>query len=151
MPHFWDRISQNWPQCAGVGQRQFLRGHYKMVGNVSISISSLLPNTQKSTCSRYVRIFVFIKVSQCPEMILNKIEKTFNKTYTGLKSFFQRFQICFSQNPSCKGTESTSQATVPNWPNSGCIGCTAQPVDSVPLLTARILRKIGLESPKKTL
>ena len=46
--------------------------------------------------------------SQCPEMILNKIEKTFYKTYTGLKSFLQRFQICFSQNPSCKGMESTS-------------------------------------------
>ena len=46
--------------------------------------------------------------TQCAEMILNKIEKTFNKTFTGLKSFLQRFQICFSQNPSCKGTESTS-------------------------------------------
>ena len=47
-------------------------------------------------------------VTQCAEMILNKIEKTFNKSYTGLKSFLQRFQICFSQNPSCKGMESTS-------------------------------------------
>ena len=45
--------------------------------------------------------------AQCPELILNKIGKTFNKTYTGLKSFLQRFQICFSQNPSCKGMEST--------------------------------------------
>ena len=35
---------------------------------------------------------------QCPEMILNKFEKTFNKTYTGLMSFLQRFQICFAQN-----------------------------------------------------
>ena len=46
--------------------------------------------------------------AQCHGIILNKIEKTFNKTYTGLKSFLQRFQICFSQNPSCKGMESTS-------------------------------------------
>ena len=30
---------------------------------------------------------------QCSEMILNKIEKTFNKTCTGLKSFYQGFQI----------------------------------------------------------
>ena len=45
--------------------------------------------------------------TQCPEIILNKIEKTFNKTYTGLKSFLQRFQICFSQNPSCRGMEFT--------------------------------------------
>ena len=45
---------------------------------------------------------------QCTYMILNKIEKTFNKTFTGLKNFLQRFQICFSQNPSCKGMESTS-------------------------------------------
>ena len=29
--------------------------------------------------------------TQCPEMMLNKIEKTFNKTCTGLKSFLQRF------------------------------------------------------------
>ena len=42
--------------------------------------------------------------SQCPEMILIQIEKTFNKTYTGLKSFLQRCQICFSQNPSSKGS-----------------------------------------------
>ena len=56
---------------------------------------------------KYGRAMNFNIVSQCPEMILNKIEKTFNKTYTGLKSFLQRFQICFSQNPSCKGWEST--------------------------------------------
>ena len=46
--------------------------------------------------------------AQSPEMILNKIEKTFNETYIELKSFLQRFQICFSQNPSRKGMESTS-------------------------------------------
>ena len=45
---------------------------------------------------------------QCPDMILNIIEKTNNKTYTGLKRFLQRFQMCFSQNPSCKGMGSTS-------------------------------------------
>ena len=33
--------------------------------------------------------------SQCPEMILNKSEKTPYNTYTGLKNFLQRFQICF--------------------------------------------------------
>ena len=44
---------------------------------------------------------------QCPEMILNKIEKTFNKTYKGLMTFLQRFQVCFSQNSSCKVVEST--------------------------------------------
>ena len=31
----------------------------------------------------------------------------------------------FSQNPSCRGMESTSQAAVPNRPNSDCIGCNA--------------------------
>ena len=46
--------------------------------------------------------------AQCTEMILNKIEKTSNKTYTGFKSFLQRLEICFSQNPSCKGMESIS-------------------------------------------
>ena len=70
-------------------------------------------------------------LSKCPEMILNKIEKTFNKAYSGLKSFLQRFQICFSQNPSSKGMESTSWAAVLNQPNSGCIGCAAQLVDSM--------------------
>ena len=54
------------------------------------------------------RALEFGQLTQWAEMILNKIEKTFNKTYTGLKSFLQRFQICFSQNPSCKGMESTS-------------------------------------------
>ena len=49
--------------------------------------------------------FEVICVTQCPEIILNKIEKTFNKTYTGSKSLLQRFQICFSRNPSCKGME----------------------------------------------
>ena len=63
--------------------------------------------------------------AQCPEMILNRFEKTFNKTYTGLKSFLQRLHIYFFQNPSCKGMESTSKAAVPNQPNSGGIGCTA--------------------------
>ena len=29
--------------------------------------------------------FPFLKCTQCPEMILNKIEKTFTKTWTGLK------------------------------------------------------------------
>ena len=33
--------------------------------------------------------------TQCAEMILNKIEKTFNKTYIELKGFLQRFQIYF--------------------------------------------------------
>ena len=33
--------------------------------------------------------------SQCPEMISNKIEKTFNKTYTGLKSFFRDSKSVF--------------------------------------------------------
>ena len=51
---------------------------------------------------------IIIKASQCPEMILNKFEKNFNKTYLGVKSSFQRFQTCFFQNPSCKGMESTS-------------------------------------------
>ena len=65
-------------------------------------------------------------VPQCPDMILNKIEKTFNKTYTGLKSFLQRFQICFFfQIPSCKGMESNNQAAMPYRPTLGCIGCTA--------------------------
>ena len=30
-------------------------------------------------------------ISQFPEMIFDKIEKTFNKTYRGLKNFFQRY------------------------------------------------------------
>ena len=55
------------------------------------------------TCMKF-----HLTISQCDKMILNKTEKTLNKTYTGLKSFFQKFQICFSQNPSCKGKESTS-------------------------------------------
>ena len=63
---------------------------HKLVRNMSIKYSNVIP------------------VSQCPEMILNKIEKTFNKTYTGLKRFLPRFQISVSQNPSCKGMESTS-------------------------------------------
>ena len=46
-------------------------------------------------------------IAQRPEMILYKIEKTFNMTYTGLKSSLQRLQICSFQSLSCKGVEST--------------------------------------------
>jgi len=49
-----------------------------------------------------------IFLTECPEMIFNKIEKKTKKTYTALKSLIQRFQICFSQNLSCKGVEYTS-------------------------------------------
>ena len=35
--------------------------------------------------------------SQCAEMILNKIEKTFNKTYTGLDIFFRDSKYIFSK------------------------------------------------------
>jgi len=49
-----------------------------------------------------------ILLTKCPEMIFNKIEKKIKKTYTGLKSLIQRFQICFSQNLSCMGVEYTS-------------------------------------------
>ena len=59
--------------------------------------------TQQNSTQKFIS-----NISQCPEMTLNEIEKTFNKTYTGKKSFLQRFQICFSQNPGCKGVESTS-------------------------------------------
>ena len=38
-----------------------------------------------------------IKMSQCPEMIFNKVSKAFKKTYTGLKSMLQRFQFFFSK------------------------------------------------------
>ena len=50
--------------------------------------------------------------SQCPEMILDRIDKTFNNTYTGLRSFHQRFQW-------------HGMAVVPNQPYSDRIGCTA--------------------------
>ena len=33
----------------------------------------------------------YLSKPQCPEMILNKFEKTFVETYTGLKTFLQRF------------------------------------------------------------
>ena len=61
---------------------------------------------------------------QFPETILNKIEKTFNKTKKGLKNFLQRFQTCFSQNPSSNGVESTSWAVQPIRPELGQY-CTA--------------------------
>ena len=57
--------------------------------------------------------------SQCPEIILNKIEKTFNKTYTGLKSFLQRFQICFFSKSQLKGHGIHSWVAVSNRPNPG--------------------------------
>ena len=44
---------------------------------------------------KYGRAMNFNIVSQCPKMILNKIEKTFNKTYTGLKSFFRDSKSVF--------------------------------------------------------
>ena len=46
--------------------------------------------------------------AQYPERVLNKISKTFSKTYAGLKSTLQRFRIYSFQNPSSKGMESTS-------------------------------------------
>ena len=53
--------------------------------------------------------YVYYFKSQYPESDLNKIAKTFNKTYVvGLKSMLQRFKIYFFQNPSSKGVESTS-------------------------------------------
>ena len=42
------------------------------------------------------------------EQILNKIAKTFDGTYAGLKSMLQRFRIYFFRNPAMKGMESTS-------------------------------------------
>jgi len=33
--------------------------------------------------------------TQCPEMILNKVAKTFDKIFKGLTSLIQKFQICF--------------------------------------------------------
>ena len=56
----------------------------------------------------YTYIAAASAAAQSPELIWYKIEKTLNKTYTRLKSFLQRFQICSSQNPSCYGMESTS-------------------------------------------
>ena len=38
----------------------------------------------------------------------NKIEKTVNENYAGYEGFLLRFLICFSQNPSYEGVESTS-------------------------------------------
>ena len=52
--------------------------------------------------------FLIISTAQYPEGDLNKIAKTFNKTYAGLKSTLQRFRIYFFRNPSSKGVESTS-------------------------------------------
>ena len=42
------------------------------------------------------------------ERILNKIAKTFNKTYAGLKSMLQRFGMYFAQKPRFKSVKSTS-------------------------------------------
>ena len=63
-------------------------------------------------------------LAQCAEMILNKIEKTFNKTYIGLKSFLQRSQIFFLKildvrawNPPARQQCRISpiQAVLPRW------------------------------------
>ena len=40
-------------------------------------------------------------------MILNKIEKNFQQDLHMSKEVFSEFQICFTQNPICKGMEST--------------------------------------------
>ena len=74
----------------------------------STTAAALSTNRHNWSSSSINRAQCSVVRSQCPEMLLNKIEKTFNNTYTGLKNFLQRFQICFSQNPSCKGMESTS-------------------------------------------
>ena len=46
--------------------------------------------------------------SQCPEKILSKMAKSFKKSYIGLKSMLQKFQIYISLNPRSEGVESTS-------------------------------------------
>ena len=50
---------------------------------------SLTPNKDRTNLMvrKFGKItrFPFLKCTQCPEMILNKIEKTFTKTWTGLK------------------------------------------------------------------
>ena len=45
--------------------------------------------------------------AQYADRILNKITKTFDQTYLGLKSMLQRFRKYFFKNPRSKGTEST--------------------------------------------
>ena len=52
----------------------------------------------KALCFAYVFtsfFFVGVRKSQHTERDLNKIEKTFNKTFSGLKSMHQGFRICF--------------------------------------------------------
>ena len=65
------------------------------------------------------------RTTQCSEMILKKIAKTFNKAYSLLKSMIQRFQIHIFQNPSCKGVESTSQKVQLIRPELGKFGTAA--------------------------
>ena len=52
---------------------------------------------------------VHLKTStQHAECDLNKIEKTFNRTFTGWKSMYQGFRIYFVRNPKLKATDTTS-------------------------------------------
>ena len=53
-------------------------------------------------------------------MILNKIAKFFNKTFTELKSneYASEILVYFSHNPRCKGLKSTRYAVLPFRPNS---------------------------------
>ena len=86
--------------------------------------------------------FVFTKLrnttAQCPEMILNKLEKTFIKTYTGLKSFFRDSKSVFLKILAVRTRN----------PPSRQLYCLAGGTHT---LTARILRNTYLESLKKTL
>ena len=90
------------------------------INHVKMTLSTQFSERHERNC----------KKSQCPEMILNKPVKTFNKNETGLKNFLWRFQICFFQNLSRIGIEFTSLATVPNQPNLDLISCTVYHVSA---------------------
>ena len=63
--------------------------YYEYFQNMASAEKNLYEKWKDMTLSRLVN------PTQYPEDDLNKIAKTFNKTYAGLKSTLQRFRICF--------------------------------------------------------
>ena len=75
---------------------------------------------------------VLVIKSHFAKSTLNKTESTLNKTYTGLMSMFQDFQIYFAWNVSCKGVKGPCLASQSIQPESVWIGCAAQHGSSMP-------------------
>ena len=92
-------IRYKWTKCA----KNSLELSWIFLNGYCVKTTTLWILWGRKTKIHYVLFF-----SQCIEIIVDKIAKTFNKIYAGLN--LQRFPLHFTQNSFFKGIESTSKA-----------------------------------------